>query len=161
VKSGQLVRAAAAMFLLGPAAIHFAVAPEHLRAYLPYGLLFIALALFQVSLAAAVVLRPSPVLLLGGAGVSLLVIAIWLVSRTAGLPIGPTPGIPEPIGLPDLLSTLMEWIAVILLLIADARLDRRRPLHLVRTTVGLAPAAAVSLLLTLAAIGAVGSPAGH
>lgn len=158
---GSGVRAAAAMFLLGPAAIHFAVAPEHLRAYPPYGLFFIIVALFQVAVAAAVVLRPSPSILLGGAASSLLVIVVWLVSRTAGLPISPTPGIPEPIGLPDLLATLMEWIAVILLVIADARLGRQRPLRMVRVTVGLAPVAAVSLLLTVAAIGAVGTMAGH
>jgi hypothetical protein len=63
------VRAAAATFLLGPAAIHFAVAPEHLRAYPPYGLFFIVLALLQVAIAAAVVLWPSPRIILGGASV--------------------------------------------------------------------------------------------
>jgi hypothetical protein len=161
VAGGSRVRAAAAMFLLGPAAIHFAVTPEHLRAYPAYGLFFILVALLQVAIAAAVVLRPSPPIVLGGAGFSLLVIVIWLLSRTAGLPISPTPGIPEPIGLPDVLATLMEWISVILLLIADARLERRRTLRVVSTTLGLAPVAVISLLLTLAALGAVGSPGGH
>jgi hypothetical protein len=161
VAGGSGVRAAAAMFLLGPAAIHFAVAPEHLRVYPPYGLFFMLVGLLQVALAAAVVLRPSPPILLGGAAFSLLVIAVWLLSRTVGLPIGPTPGIPEAIGLADLLTTLMEWIAVILLLIADARLDRRRPLHGVRLTIGLVPVGAISFLLTLAAIAAVALPGGH
>lgn len=158
---GPGTRAAAAMFLLGPAAIHFAVAPEHVRAYPPYGLFFILIAVLQVGLAAAVVLRPSPSILLGGAAFSLLVIAVWLVSRTAGLPISPTPGIPEPIGLPDFAATFMEWIAVVLLLIADARLDRRPPFRVVRTALALAPVAAVSLLLTVAAVAAAGSPLGH
>jgi hypothetical protein len=161
VAGGPGVRAAAAMFLLGPAAIHFAVAPEHLRVYLPYGLFFILIGLLQVAIAAAVVLRPSPRILLGGAAGSLLVIAIWLVSRTAGLPIGYTPGIAEPIGLPDLLATLMEWVSVVLLLVADARMDRRRPFHAIRTTIGLIPVATIGLLLTVAAIGAVGPTAGH
>ena len=158
---GSGVRGAAAMFLVGPAAIHFAVTPEHLRAYPPYGLFFILVALLQVGVAAAVLVRPSPSILLGGAAFSLLVIAVWLVSRTAGLPISPTPGIPEPIDLPDLLSTLMEWIAVVLLLIADARLARRRPLRVVPISLGLAPVAVISLLLTIVAMAAVGSPARH
>lgn len=157
---GPGVRAAAALFLLGPAAIHFAVAPEHLRAHALHGLFFILVGLLQVAIAAAVVLRPSPPVLLGGAGFSLLVIAIWLISRTLGLPIG-APGIPEPIGLADLLTTLMEWMAVVLLLIADAHLGSRRPLRSVRLAIGLSPAAAVSLLFTLAAMGAVTSPVGR
>lgn len=123
------------MFLLGPATIHFAVAPEQLSMYPPYGLFVIFAGLLQVAIAAAVVLGPSPQILLGAAAFSFLVIAIWLVSGAAGLPISTTSASPEPVGLPDFLAT--SWrIAVILLLIADARFDRRQPLRLVRTLSG-------------------------
>lgn len=35
-----------------------------------------------------------------------MIVGIWLVSRTAGLPLGPDAGEPEPIGLVDLVATI-------------------------------------------------------
>lgn len=154
-------RAAAAMFLLGPAAIHFAVVPDHLRLYPPYGLFLMVVGVLQVALAAAVLTRPGATVLLGGAAFSLLVIAIWLVSRTAGLPFGPTPGVPEPIGLPDLFATLMEWIAAILLLVADARLARHGPLRPIGAVLSLVPATVFSVLLTVVALAGTAIPSTH
>ena len=150
------LRIAAACFLLGPAAIHFAVAPEHLRTYPLYGVFFIVLGLVQAGLAALILLRPSPPLLLGGAAFSLLVIAIWLLSRTLGLPIAPIPWQAEPVGLPDFLSTLMEWIAAWLLVAADARLESPRSFRLGRATPGLTIAFVASLAWTLAGLSAIG-----
>lgn len=156
-----ILRASAAAFVLGPAVIHIAVAPAHLQAYLPYGLFFIAAGLFQAGLAAAVLSRPSPSVLLGGAVGTLFVIAIWVVSRTTGLPIGPTPGEPEPIGLPDLLATFMEWISVILLLVADIRVARQRRGHTLARVLGLLPAAVFSTVFTVVAVAAVAVSGTH
>lgn len=157
----QGLRTAAAMFLLGPAVIHFAAAPAHLRVYPLYGLLFILLGLVQVGLAAAVLLRPSAIVLLGGAALTLLVIGIWLLSRTTGVPIAPMPWRPEAVGFPDLLVTVMEWVAVVLLLVADSRLARRRPFRIGRSAPGLAVAAIATLAFTLASLAAIGSTGGH
>lgn len=150
------LRIAGAAFMLGPAAIHFAVAPAHLREYLPYGLLFVVVGLAQVLLAVLILVRPSAALLLGGAALSLGIVAVWLVSRTVGLPIAPVPWQPEPVGLPDFLSTLMEWIAAWLLIAADARLDASRVFRLGRAAPALTLAAVASVALTLAGLGAVG-----
>src|SRR6267143_1990173 len=49
----------AALLTLGAASVHFAVAPEHLAEYMPYGVFFIGLGLAQVGLAAAIVVMPS------------------------------------------------------------------------------------------------------
>lgn len=146
------------MFLLGPATIHFAVAPEQLSMYPPYGLFVIFAGLLQVAIAAAVVLGPSPQILLGAAAFSFLVIAIWLVSGAAGLPISTTSASPEPVGLPDFLATLMEDCG-------HSPPDRRRPLRSAATspprpnTIGLTPVAAIRLVLTLAAVATAGFPA--
>ena len=150
------LRIAAACFVMGPAAIHFAVAPEHLRSVPAYGIFFLALGVAQAAIAVLILLRPSSPLLLGGAALSLLVIAIWLLSRTVGLPIAPIPWRPEAIGLPDLLSTLMEWIAVWLLIAADARLDLERAFRFGRAAPGMALSAVISVVWTLAGLAAIG-----
>src|SRR5690242_8321807 len=95
----------AALLLLGAAAIHFAVAPEHFQEYLPYGLFFVGLGLIQLDLAAAVLLAPSRRLYAIASGGIVAVIAIWLASRTVGLPLGPEAWKPEPVGLIDLLAS--------------------------------------------------------
>lgn len=158
---GLALRAAAAMFLLGPAAIHFAVAPEHLSEWLPYGLLFYVLAAVQIFVAGAVLMRPSSPLLLGGAALTLLVIGIWLLSRTVGIPVGPFAGQPESIGLPDLFATLMEWVAAGLLVLADFRLDSSHVWRLSRAVPGLAVAASVSVVMTLFGLAAITTAATH
>ena len=154
-EGGFALRGAAAMFLLGPAAIHFAVAPEHLVAYLPYGLFFCLLGTAQLALAGGILLRPSPALLLGGAGMTVLVVAVWLLSRTAGMPFGPFAGQPEPVGLPDLLATCMECAAAGLLVIADFRLDSSREFRLLSAVPGLAVSMMLSVAMTLVGLAAV------
>lgn len=153
---GLGLRIAAVCFLLGPAAIHFAVAPEHLRSYPLYGVFFLVLGIAQTGLAALILLRPSSPLLLGGAALSLAVIAIWLLSRTVGLPIAPIPWRAEPVGLPDFLSTLMEWIAAWLLIVADARLESPRNFRLGWAVPGLTLSLVASLAWTVAGLSAIG-----
>jgi predicted branched-subunit amino acid permease len=46
--------------------------------------------------------------LIAGALGSLAVAAVWIVSRTAGVPIGPTPGEPEAVGLIDTVASCDE-----------------------------------------------------
>jgi hypothetical protein len=154
------LRLAASLFLLGPALIHVAVVPQHLATYVPYGIFLLAVSVVQLVLAAAVLLRPSPPLLIGGAAAMLVVVAVWIFSRTTGMPIGPTAWYREPMGLPDLLTSLMELVAVALLLIAEARLGSRRRFRPLQAAPGLAVALVASAGLTLAALAAVAA-AGH
>jgi hypothetical protein len=108
---------AAALLILGAAAIHFAVVPEHLEEYLPFGLFFIVVGTVQVAIAAAVILRPSRRLFLAGLASSVGLAGLWLLSRTVGLPIGPHPGQPEDIGIPDLTCTALEVVSALVLLV--------------------------------------------
>jgi hypothetical protein len=107
----------AAFLILGAAVIHFAVVPEHLEEYLPFGLFFIVVGTVQAAIAAAVILHPSRRLFLAALASSVGLAGLWLLSRTVGLPIGPHPGQPEDIGIPDLPCTALEAVSALVLLV--------------------------------------------
>src|SRR5262245_9340683 len=107
--------AAPALLLLGPAAIHLAVAPMHFQEYVPFGLFFVATALLQAAAAAATILRPTRRLFAAAAAGTAAIIAAYVVSRTTGVPVGPRPWQPEMIGFPDIACTAMELISLPLL----------------------------------------------
>ena len=87
----------AALLTLGAGLIHLAVAPAHLREYVPFGLFFFAVGSAQIVLAVEFAFRPNRRLALAlTVGTSVMVI-LWFASRTVGLPIGPTPGNPKPL----------------------------------------------------------------
>jgi hypothetical protein len=97
----------------GAGAIHLAVAADHLREYVPYGVFFLCLGTAQVSWAMWISLRsPSRRALVGAAAASAGVVVLWALSRTVGLPLGPAPGVAEAVGLPDLGATAFEVLLV-------------------------------------------------
>src|ERR687893_213019 len=90
--TGPVGRVVLAALLAGAAGTHFAMAPAHADEWLAEGIAFAATGWAQVVLAVAVVVRPSRRVLGLGIVVNLLVLAAYLVSRTAGLPVGPEAG---------------------------------------------------------------------
>ena len=76
------------------------------------GLFFVLVATLQLAWGAAILVGGSKRLYAGGAVGNALVLGIWALSRTTGLPFGPDPGIPEPIGLMDGLATVYEAVVV-------------------------------------------------
>jgi hypothetical protein len=96
----------------GAAIIHFAVLGEHIREYWAFGAFFATAGVCQMLWALLVVRWPGPPLLLAGALGNTLIVALWLISRTGGVPIGPDAGSPEAIGFPDLLATAYELVVV-------------------------------------------------
>jgi hypothetical protein len=117
--------AVAATLSLGSAAIHFAVIQEHITYDLGFGLFFIGIAWFQAIWAQVYLLRRDRWIAAASLVVNVAVVAVWLVSRTTGLPFGPAPWVPEPIGPLDLFATGFE-IALITVLL-PAVLPRRWP----------------------------------
>jgi hypothetical protein len=111
----------AAALSLAAAGIHFAVIGAHLEQNLAEGLFFFALAWFQALWAQAYLLRAARAIAAVGVAVNAGVVAIWLVSRTIGLPFGAQPGVAEPVGLADLMATSLEIGLVGLLLPTLAR----------------------------------------
>ncbi len=102
------VYGALAVTSLATAGIHFAVMGEHFREYVAFGVFFSLVAWFQALWAIGVVVAPTRPMLTVGLVVNAAVVAIWIVSRTAGLPIGPEPGTAEPAAFLDVLSTVLE-----------------------------------------------------
>jgi hypothetical protein len=62
------------------------------------------LAAFQLGWAALVVLRPSREALIWGAAANGVIVALWVMSRTVGVPVGPQPWVPEPVGAVDAIA---------------------------------------------------------
>lgn len=113
--------------LVGSAVIHAAVLPEHLTQWAAAGAFFIVLMVVEVGLAVALLVRPHSKVLLAAALASIGPLALWLFSRTAGLPFGPSAGVPEPVGLADVAACALEvvtLVAALVLLYGGRRLQR-------------------------------------
>lgn len=96
------------------AAIHFAFAPGHFDERTSHGAFFLAVAAFQAAWAVAALVRPSRwVRWLGLA--NLAVVAVWVVSRTAGI------DGKESVGYPDALATACE-VGIVLVVLLRPRL---------------------------------------
>lgn len=76
------------------------------------GAFFATVAAVQTVWAIAILLRPSALVYVGGVIVNAGIVAIWVASRTIGMPIGPEPWTPEPLGALDLLSTTLELLII-------------------------------------------------
>ena len=102
------VYSALAVTSLAAAGIHFAVIGEHFDEYFAFGLFFSVVAWLQALWALGVVVAPTRPLLRAGLVGNAVVVGVWVISRTTGLPIGPEPGTPEPAAFLDVLSTVFE-----------------------------------------------------
>jgi hypothetical protein len=97
--------------------IHVQAAIGHVSESGLYALFFALLAPLQFIWGLALFRRPSSQLLLrAGAVLSLAVAALWLASRTTGLPVGPEHWSPEEVGVADSLATADEIFTAILCL---------------------------------------------
>jgi hypothetical protein len=110
---GTVLRVIVALASVGAGVIHFLVTPDHFAEFVLFGVFFLLLGIFQVVWAGGAVLKPNALVLWTGVIASAVTIGIWLVSRTAGLPIGPEAGEPEPFGLLDVLASALEGLVVL------------------------------------------------
>src|SRR5215472_7343528 len=94
---------------VGAATIHFAVMFEHFADYTLYGVFFLVISWAQMIWPAVLIWRPSrPWLWLGIAG-NAIVIAVYVASRTIGLPFGPDLHNAESVGALDVVSCVLEF----------------------------------------------------
>lgn len=121
-RSERLVRCSAAALALAAGVLHLAQIAPHADEDPLFGLFFLIVGALQVG-GGLYLLRPlGPRALAAGlawfgiAG-SLLTIAIWLVSRTTGLPFGAEPGSPETVGLADAAAGIFELLTALLLFV--------------------------------------------
>src|SRR3954468_14951411 len=115
------LRAVLGAAAVGAGVIHLAFAPEHLREFLPLGIGFIAAGVLQILWGVGIVVRESRWLLRVGGLLSLAFIAVYLVSRSVGLPFGPEAFEPEPFAVADLLCCALEIPVVIGALLLSSR----------------------------------------
>jgi hypothetical protein len=133
------------------AVIHFAVAGEHFAEYWLFGAFMLAVAWLQVMWSVAVVVRPWRWVLWGGALMNAGVIVIYIITRTVGDLVGPTPHGVEPLGFGDGLCTVLEAVVVVgclwLLVSRKDRQVRRAQLFAVPGLAGVTAAALLSVAL--------------
>jgi hypothetical protein len=106
-------------------ALHSAVSAEHFQEAFVFGAFFLASSTLQAGWAVAIIYRPSRSLLHIGIFANAATIALWSVTRTVGLPLGPLPWHAEAIGAIDLICTVVELALVIGAL---TLLERHQPL---------------------------------
>jgi hypothetical protein len=96
----------------GAAAIHVAAIGSHLDESVVFAAFFAAVAVLQAAWSAAILRASSRYVLVAGAVGNAVVVAIWIMSRTVGLPIGPDAGVAEPAGFTDVIVTTFECVIV-------------------------------------------------
>lgn len=147
------LRLLAAAACVASAVVHAAVVPEHLTEWGAPGAFFVLLAAAELGTAVLVLLRRSRLAWLAAAAVAAAPLPLWLFSRVVGMPFGPEPWTPEPIGLTDTMATLLELLALVVSLAALRSTDRvRRPALSTHTRRLL-----VLAVLTLTAAGLAGT----
>jgi hypothetical protein len=128
------------------AVIHFAVAGEHFAEYWAFGVFMLAAAWLQLAWAVGLLIRPSRAVIAIGAVLNAAIVVVYLVTRTVGDVIGPTPHTVEPVGFGDSFCTACEVIIVagsVLLLIRPLR----RPVTRSQLQFGVGAVAAAAMVL--------------
>jgi hypothetical protein len=116
--------------LFGAELIHVSVINAHFHEWIWSGLFFVAMSLVEGLLAAGLAVAPSRRLCQLTVAVSVATVAVWVMSRAAGLPAGPHSGIPEAAGTTDQIATLLEISAAATLLwsMSTSRMAKPAPM---------------------------------
>ena len=95
------------------AVIHFAVANEHYQEYWAFGVFMITTAILQSAWVAAVLMSARRWVFAAGALLNGGIVVVYVITRTVGDVVGPTPREVEPIGFGDAFCTVLEGLIVI------------------------------------------------
>jgi hypothetical protein len=102
----------------GAGLIHLMVTPEHFEQWVGYGLFFLGAAIAQLSYSLLLVWRLNRALLLAGIIGNGLILGLYLVTRTVGIPLfGPEAWQVEPIGRLDVISKMVEAALIVSLIV--------------------------------------------
>lgn len=103
-----------AALLAGAGAVHLALAPSHFGESTAEGVGFVIAAWLQLVLAVAALVRPSRLVARAVIAVSFACIAVWVVSRTFGLPFGAHAGHAETVTVVDGVTVAMEAATIVI-----------------------------------------------
>jgi hypothetical protein len=127
-EAGLLIRLALGVASLGAAVIHAAVIGEHFALDAMQGTFFLVAMGCQAAWAMAVIASPRRWVLMAGIAGNLGIVAVWIISRTVGIPLVAA-GEPEAASMLDLVATACEVVVVAgctILLYAPRRIWHRR-----------------------------------
>jgi hypothetical protein len=102
-----------ALLSAGAAAIHFAAAGSHFQEWWAFGVFFVGSGVAQLAWALVAVRSPSPAVWRAGMLGNAAIVALWILTRTVGAPVGPDAYTPEPVGVPDAVASGLE-LAIVL-----------------------------------------------
>jgi hypothetical protein len=108
----RLAARCAAIASAGAGLIHFAVMPPHWLDWVGSGLFFALIAVFQLMWGFLAWSRPRAPLMALGIAVNAGSAALWVASRTVGLPFGPHAGVPESVETAGICVLLLECYVV-------------------------------------------------
>ena len=115
--TGLVARAGLCAALAGAAVVPATVVGEHYAVWPLAGLFFVGLMVVEGLLAVAVVISWRPLVAAAVVASSVGTLAVWGVSRTAGLPFGPVGfRTAEVVGVPDLACVVLETATILLAL---------------------------------------------
>ncbi len=147
----RLVAYCLAIASVAAAVIHFAVAGSHFQEYWLFGVFTLAAGWLQFAWAILAVARPTRTVLCAGAVLSANIIAVYVLTRTVGDMVGPTPTEIEPAGFGDVPCTVFEALILAgcfwLLMTRTARRIRRSELMATATAAGGITAVLLSVAL--------------
>jgi hypothetical protein len=106
-RRGLLVAAALSV---GAGLVHLEFTRESWSTWWGYGLFFLLTGVGQLAYAALLVHRPAPLVLWLGVVVNLGVVGLYLLTRTNGIPTGPSAGHIERVGQGDFITTAGEFV---------------------------------------------------
>jgi hypothetical protein len=109
----DLLKNATGILSAGAGAIHFSVIQSHFEEYWAFGVFFAAAAWLQILWAMWVVARPERMVALVGIAINGAITAVWIVSRTVGVPFGPEPGVAEVAEFADVAATALQVMAIL------------------------------------------------
>lgn len=151
---------AAAALAAAAGLLHIAVTRTHLAESGLDGILMLVAAWIQLGFAVALLVAPTRLVRIAGAGALLLIVAGWAVARTAGLPFGHSEGAPEEVRLLGTVATVLGGLSGLVALVGVRPASHptapaaRPPSPAVLAAVGTALVALVSVAIVV-------SPTGH
>ena len=107
------------------AGIHTSICHQHFQENALYGWFFVLLATSQFGWATLILARPTRALLRLGAAANLVTVALWLVSRTSGVPFGPDAWKVESFGVLDIIASVIEVSVAVGAVVVAAHLAQR------------------------------------